>query len=91
MLAGIGGRTVAEAKENLQFAEFMDWLRYRQMRGSFNIGTRLESGFALLAWIINRALGGKAEQHYFMPHAGPTEQQSATLGDVMAILSGKRS
>lgn len=89
VLAGVGGRTVAEAKECLQYAEFMDWLTYRRMRGSLNVGTRLESGVALLASLISRACGGDASQLDFMPHAEPPATADATLGDVVAILRGR--
>lgn len=88
MLAGIGGRTVAEAKENLQYAEFLDWLTYRRMRGSLNMANRMESGFALIASLISRACGGNAKQIDFMPHAEPP---NATISDVMGILSGRQS
>lgn len=87
MLAGIGGRTVAEAKENLQYAEFLDWLTYRRMRGSLNMGNRMESGFALIASLISRACGGNANQIDFMPHAEPPD---AKLTDVMGILAGRQ-
>lgn len=87
VLAGIGGRTVAEAKERMQFAEFIDWLTYLKMRGSVNIGSRLESGFALIAFMISRATGGTASQIDFMPHA---DTPTASLDDVMAILSGRQ-
>jgi hypothetical protein len=71
----------------LQYAEFLDWLAYRRMRGSFHIGTRLESGFALIAYMISRVSGGTAEPRDFMPHADAPE---ASLSDVMNILSGRR-
>lgn len=87
MLAGIGGQTVAEAKERVQYAEFMDWMTYIRMRGSLNIGNRLESGFALIAFMINRAAGGTADQRDFMPHA---DAPVASLSDVMGILSGRQ-
>lgn len=87
VLAGIGGRTVAEAKERLTYAEFTDWLTYMRMRGSLSIGNRLESGFALIASLISRATGGSAEPRDFMPHLDMPE---ATLTDVMQILSGRQ-
>jgi hypothetical protein len=90
VLAGVGGRTVAEAKERLQHAEFMDWISYRRMRGSLNMSTRLESGVALLASLISRACGGSASQLDFMPHAEPPSAADATLSDVVAILSGRK-
>jgi hypothetical protein len=78
---------VAEAKERMQHAEFMDWVTYRRMRGSFHAGSRLESGFALIASLISRACGGSATQSDFMPHAEPRD---ATVADVVGILSGKQ-
>lgn len=48
MLSGVGGRTLAEAAENLSEEEFQIWALYRRMRGSFNQGTRLEVEFAKL-------------------------------------------
>ena len=89
MLAGIGGSTVAEAKERLQYAEWLDWLTYRRMRGSLHMGTRTESGFALIASLISRACGGHASQMDFMPHADQPAPTDGTIADVVAILSGK--
>lgn len=86
-MCGIGGRTVAEAKQRMTYAELVDWLTYKQMRGSLFVGNRLESGFALLASMISRAFGGTAEQIDFMPHA---DRQAADLNSVMNILGGSR-
>jgi hypothetical protein len=55
-------------------------------RGSLHLGMRLDRGFALLAYIINRALGGKAEMDDYMPYADP---KFGTVQDVMNILSGR--
>lgn len=44
---GIGGRTVAEAKQNLSAAEVALWAEYRKKRGTLNVGLRLEQLFAL--------------------------------------------
>lgn len=66
-------------------AEFMDWVEYREKRGTLHMGLRLEAGFALIATSINRAMGGKAEMEDFMPHMG----REASIEDVMGILSGK--
>jgi hypothetical protein len=87
VLAGIGGATVAEAKQRLQYVEFLDWLTYRRMRGSLNMGSRMESGFALIASLISSACGGNAKPVDFMPHA---DAPAASLDDVMGILSGKQ-
>lgn len=87
MLNGVGGRTVAEAKERLSYAEALDWSEYLRKRGSLNVGLRLEAGFALIAATINNALGGHATPADYMPHF---DQAEATLGDVMKTLSGRK-
>ena len=85
MLAGVGGRTVAEAKERLSYDEVQAWSAYMERRGSLHVGMRLEYGFALLASIVNNALGGHATMRDFMPHI----EQPNSLEEVMRVLSGK--
>lgn len=84
---GIGGQTVAEAKERMSYSEALMWSAFIKKRGSLHVGMRIENGVALLAVMINRALGGKAEMTDFMPHA---DQKVADLGDVMKLVSGGR-
>jgi hypothetical protein len=85
VLNGVGGRTVAEAKERLSYAEALAWQSYMRKRGSLHVGMRLEYGFALLAKIVNNALGGHATLRDFMPHV----EQPSTLEEVMRVLSGR--
>jgi hypothetical protein len=87
VLAGVGGWTVEEAKERMSYAEALDWQAYIAKRGSLHVGLRLEAGFALIAWSINRALGGTAEITDFMPHF---DEPEASLDDVMKLLSPSR-
>jgi hypothetical protein len=87
MVLGIGGCTVDELKERMSYAEALDWQSYIERRGNLNIGMRLEAGFALIAMVINRALGGNASLTDFMPHY---EQPEATIEDVMSMLAGKK-
>ena len=87
MLAGVGGCTVSEAKERITYEEALAWSAYMQKRGSLNVGMRLEYGFALLAAMINNALGGKATLRDFMPHAEP---QQGSIEDVMSLLAGRK-
>lgn len=89
MLNGIGGRTLAEAKEKLTYEEFLTWCAYIKKHGSLNVGRRLEYGFGMVAMMINRACGGNKEMSDFMPHY---EKPSGlgSIGDVMNILSGKK-
>ncbi|HIE3971828.1 MULTISPECIES: phage tail assembly protein T [Bacteria] len=52
---GIGGPTIAEAKERISINEFYTWLRYRQKYGSLNVMMRTEWGSALVASVIANA------------------------------------
>jgi hypothetical protein len=85
VLNGIGGRTVEEAKERISYAEYLDWCEYLGTRGTIHVGMRLEAGFALIAMILNRALGGTSTVFDFMPHV---EEPETSIEDVMKILSG---
>jgi hypothetical protein len=85
VLNGVGGRTIAEAKERLSLDETLAWSAYMERRGSLHVGMRLEWGFALIARTINHALGGHATMRDFMPHA----EQPSSLMEVMKILSGR--
>lgn len=85
MLAGVGGCTVSEAKERLSYAEALAWQAYMRKRGSLHVGMRLEHGFALLATIVNNALGGHATLRDFMPHL----EQPSSIEEVMRVLSGR--
>jgi hypothetical protein len=87
VLNGVGGCSVEEAKERLSHEETLKWQAYMEKRGPLDLGLRMEMGFALIAWMINRALGGKAEIEDFTPHV---ERAQASLSDVMNILSGKQ-
>lgn len=53
-MAGIGGATIAEAKERLGTREVARWVKYIEQRGTLNIGLRLEAGFALLAYWLTK-------------------------------------
>lgn len=85
MLAGIGGRTVEEAKQRMTYAEFRDWLRYREKVGPLNHLQRLDYAAAMLASVVNRSAGGRAEPSDFIPDY---DQSPATPEDFMRILTG---
>lgn len=69
VLNGIGGRTIAEARANISYAEVLAWAAYRDKHGSFNLGRRLELSGAIIAMQVNGTGGGKASLVDFMPHA----------------------
>lgn len=45
-LAGIGGNTIHQVKNNLTMPEIQQWAEYRRRRGSLNIGRRVEQAAA---------------------------------------------
>lgn len=69
MLHGIGGRTIAEAKERITYDEYVDWCAYRKKHGPINVNRSLEYGFAMIAMLIHNAnYTNKKEMTAFMPH-----------------------
>lgn len=68
MLNGVGGRTIAEAKERMTYQEALAWGRYIDRYGSLHTGRRLEASSAMVALQTHRLGGGLAEVLDFMPH-----------------------
>ena len=89
VLHGIGGRTIAEAKERLTHDEFTSWVAYRRERGTLHVGMSLEAGFALIASMIARATGGTAEMRDFMPHVDDDVLED-TPENLMKLMQPKR-
>lgn len=83
MLAGVGGKTIAEAKEAMSYAEFAAWLAYRRKRGPLHLAVRMDHGFALIATMVNHGLGGKAEMSDFLPYA---DEPAASLEDITKMM-----
>ncbi|MCO3563270.1 hypothetical protein FA160_03850 [Pseudomonas aeruginosa] len=68
MLNGVGGSTIAEAKERLSYAEYRAWVAYLNKRGSLHPGHRLELALARIAALLGHALGVDADPDAFRPH-----------------------
>jgi hypothetical protein len=86
VLCGIGGKTIAEAKRNLSFAEVMDWSAYRRKRGTLNLGRRVEVAAGLIAVTINRIHGGKAKLSDYTPHENHDDEDvDGTITDILKI------
>ena len=77
VLNGIGGCTIAEAKSNITNAEVSQWVAFRNKRGSFFTGRRIEQGFGNL---IATYLGSKGAKDVkalsFMPHEDQPQEMS---------------
>lgn len=74
MLAGVGGRTIAEAQERISIAEFRAWVRYRNQRGSLNVGQRIEWSLAMLSAMFANVHRGEHPAFSvfdFAPHHDP--------------------
>ncbi|MEF9671940.1 hypothetical protein QNM99_03850 [Pseudomonas sp. PCH446] len=82
---GIGGRTIAEAQENITYSEFMVWMKFRARRGSLHQGMRVEMALAQFqAFYVNSKTVKDAPRHYqqdFAPHMDPRVE---TLEDAVA-------
>lgn len=75
-MCGIGGRTIAEAKLNISYPEFLQWIQYRNMRGSLHFGMRIEQSIAMIASMYANAHSKKGvtfSHRDFMPHADDVE------------------
>ena len=68
MLHGIGGRTIAEAKERMGHDEYLRWRQYRRLHGTLNLGLRIEHAAAVTSFAVNRSNGGTAELKAFLPN-----------------------
>lgn len=78
---GIGGSTIAEARQRLSYREFMTWVKFRRKRGSLHPGMRAEQGFSMLAAMYaNAHWKGEWRQYDFAPHM---DESPVSLEDAM--------
>ncbi|RTY47437.1 phage tail protein [Enterobacter hormaechei subsp. steigerwaltii] len=81
VLNGIGGRTIAEAKERLSFCEFQQWVQYRQKYGNLNLMMRTEWGAALVSSVLANVNRTKNTPAFsiadFAPHIAAVEREAA--------------
>lgn len=79
VLNGVGGRTIAEAKERMSLAEFESWWAYRQRRGVLNIGLNVERSVAVLSSLYAQTITKRPVRFCeFAPHF---DQPKATFDD----------
>ena len=97
MLNGVGGRTIAEAKDNITYSEYIEWVKYRNLRGSFSIPRRVEQAVASMCMMIGNVNGGKkGGQPYsatdFMPHEimpePEVDEENYTFAQFVASFNG---
>lgn len=85
MLNGVGGRTIAEAKENMTHKEALQWADYISKTGSLNTGRRIDRGFAMLTTWLLRVNGSKAEIEDFLPYHEKQPDKIATPDEVLNL------
>jgi len=80
----VGGNTIAEAQQRLGYQEALQWMKYRRLRGGFNLGMRVERGSAQLSTLYANAhsKNGGYKIYDFMPHM---EEPPMTLEQAMDI------
>lgn len=86
VLCGVGGRTIAEAQENISVDEFQRWLAYRRKRGTFHLGRRVERTGAQLAVMYANVHREKHREPFtiwdFMPSEEPPEMTFEQLAGI---------
>lgn len=87
VLHGIGGATIAEAKDRLSHTEARAWAAYMNKRGPLNLGRRLEHGFAMVALMLSHKKDARLAD--FLVYERP-EDREADLADVISILQSAR-
>lgn len=60
---------MAELKHRMSAAEFGRWIGYRKRNGPMDDMRLHDRPAAMLAMVVNRAIGGKADLYDFMPYA----------------------
>ena len=89
---GIGGRTIAEAKQNMSMVEAHHWAKYLQRHGGLNIAERVEQAAALICATGAQLMGSKkVKVADFIPNReSDDELKLATPQDFLRVLQASR-
>ena len=92
MLNGIGGRTIAEAQQNMSLVEARQWAQYMQRHGGLNIAERVEQAAALICATGAQLMGNKkVTVKDFIPNReSDDELKIATPQDFLRLLKASR-
>lgn len=97
MLAGVGGRTIAEAKERLSYPEALAWFAYRKQHGPLNLGIKLEWLLAQLAYVVAASSGAKGKgkrelsmADFLMFESKPEEDDEQLTLETLARMFGAK-
>lgn len=89
---GIGGRTIAEAQQNMTLAEARQWAQYTRRHGGLNIAERVEQAAALICATGAQLMGNKkVKVNDFLPNReSDDELRLATPQDFLRVLQASR-
>ena len=85
---GIGGRTIAEAQQNMTLVEARHWAQYMRRHGGLNIAERVEQAAALICATGAQLMGNKkVKVKDFLPNRESDDEiRYATPQDFMNLL-----
>jgi hypothetical protein len=89
---GIGGRTIAEAQQNMTLVEARQWAQYMRRHGGLNIAERVEQAAALICATGAQLMGNKkVKVNDFLPNReSDDELRLATPQDFLRVLQASR-
>lgn len=92
MMNGIGGRTIAEAKQNMSMVEARQWVQYMQRHGGLNIAERVEQAAALICTTAAQLMGNKKVKiaDFIPDRESDDELRYATPEDFLKVLQASR-
>lgn len=91
VLAGVGGKTIAEAQSNLSYTEFLSWYAYIKKNGPVSIQRRQEELAAWQSVLLSLMNGGKAEFEKLLLYRAvdALPDKDASINDVFTLLQAK--
>lgn len=99
VLAGVGGRTIAEAKARLTYNEAQSWFLYMQERGTFSLGQRIDEMSATLGYMLAAVNGvkNKSVEDYLPDRSKPKRKdkkidlkRKVGVNELAAVLGAKK-
>lgn len=95
---GIGGRTVAEAKCRMSYAEFLNWCEYRNRQGSLHLGMRIDRAVsrAMAMYYNSHSRDKKVKSGDFSPYDAQKNtvdinNPEAVFGVLKGLANGTKS
>lgn len=86
---GIGGRTIAEAQQNMTMVEARHWAQYMRRHGGLNVAERVEQAAALICSTGAQLMGNtKVKVADFIPNREADDELKpyATPQDFLKVL-----